>query len=199
MKNYFQVLGLDVGASDADIKAAYRRLARTCHPDLCGPASANRFAELGEAYRFLSDRLKRAALEHDLLASAKTAEPAARPGNRPEPAGAPRAPRSNALGVGRPHGYAGSPAGRLRTPAHRARALSARRPAAPALPHGHIRAHPPQPRRPRPLTAFGAGKGFYFIRALAFARRLAVGPAPARSDANVFAPAARINCPKKIF
>ena len=79
MKNYFQVLGLDVGASDADIKAAYRRLARTCHPDLCGPASADRFAELGEAYRFLSDRLKRAALEHDLLASAKTAEPAARP------------------------------------------------------------------------------------------------------------------------
>ena len=93
MKNYFQVLGLDVGASDADIKAAYRRLARNCHPDLCGPASADRFAELGEAYRFLSDRLKRAALEHDLLASAKTAEPAARPAKRPEPAVRP-APRA---------------------------------------------------------------------------------------------------------
>lgn len=89
MKNYFQVLGLDVGASDADIKAAYRRLARTCHPDLCGPASADRFAELGEAYRFLSDRLKRAALEHDLLATAKTDAPAA----RPEPAARP-APRA---------------------------------------------------------------------------------------------------------
>ena len=93
MKNYFQVLGLDVGASDADIKAAYRRLARTCHPDLCGPASADRFAELGEAYRFLSDRLKRAALEHDLLASAKTDAPAARPAKRPEPAARP-APRA---------------------------------------------------------------------------------------------------------
>ena len=99
MKNYFEVLELNVGATDADIKAAYRRLARTCHPDLCGAAGEGRFAELSEAYRFLSDRIKRATLELELGSA-----PAARPAEAPRPEE--KAPASDA-------GHTAAPAARI--------------------------------------------------------------------------------------
>ena len=61
-RDYYEVLGLQKGASDDEIKKAYRRLAKTCHPDL-HPNDAEceaKFKELGEAYDILSDADKRA-------------------------------------------------------------------------------------------------------------------------------------------
>lgn len=61
-RDYYEVLGLDKSASEADLKKAYRKLAKECHPDLHpGDAKAEaRFKELGEAYAVLSDADKRA-------------------------------------------------------------------------------------------------------------------------------------------
>lgn len=48
----FSVLGLQPGASEEDAKAAFRRLAKTCHPDLHpnDPNAEKRFKEINEAY-----------------------------------------------------------------------------------------------------------------------------------------------------
>ncbi len=64
MKNYYEILGVSPGSADEDIKAAYRALARKCHPDLGGDPS--RFDEINEAYRFLSDKVRRMALDASL-------------------------------------------------------------------------------------------------------------------------------------
>ena len=61
-RDYYEVLGLKKGASEDEIKKAYRRLAKTCHPDL-HPNDKDceaRFKELNEAYEVLSDSEKRA-------------------------------------------------------------------------------------------------------------------------------------------
>ncbi len=55
-KDYYKILGLKRGASDVEIKAAYRRLARKHHPDV-NPGDINateRFKEINEAYEVLS-------------------------------------------------------------------------------------------------------------------------------------------------
>ena len=56
-KNFYSVLGVPQSASAADIKKAYRKLARAHHPDANpGDAGADkRFKEIGEAYAVLSD------------------------------------------------------------------------------------------------------------------------------------------------
>ncbi len=61
-RDYYEVLGLKKGASDSEIKKAYRQKAKDCHPDLNpGDTVAEaRFKEIGEAYGVLSDGDKKA-------------------------------------------------------------------------------------------------------------------------------------------
>ena len=63
---YYEVLGLSRGASENDLKSAFRRLAKDCHPDANrGDQSAEqKFKELNEAYEVLKDPQKRAAYDH---------------------------------------------------------------------------------------------------------------------------------------
>jgi curved DNA-binding protein CbpA len=56
--NLYETLGVAPGANEADIKAAYRKLAREHHPDKGGDVA--RFQAIEEAYRILSDKAKRA-------------------------------------------------------------------------------------------------------------------------------------------
>ena len=60
-RDYYEVLGVDKGASDADIKKAFRKLARKYHPDVNpGDKEAEeKFKEANEAYEVLSDAQKR--------------------------------------------------------------------------------------------------------------------------------------------
>ncbi|RBY76088.1 molecular chaperone DnaJ [Geodermatophilus sp. TF02-6] len=58
--DYYGVLGLTRGASDSDIKKAYRRLARDLHPDVNpDPEAKERFQEVSRAYQALTDPDKR--------------------------------------------------------------------------------------------------------------------------------------------
>jgi molecular chaperone DnaJ len=61
-KNYYDILGVAKNATDKDIKAAYRKLARKYHPDVNpGNKSAEAtFKEINAAYEVLSDKDKRA-------------------------------------------------------------------------------------------------------------------------------------------
>ena len=61
-RDYYEVLGVERGASDAEIKSAYRRLAKKYHPDLNpGDKEAEAaFKEVNEAYEVLSDDQNRA-------------------------------------------------------------------------------------------------------------------------------------------
>jgi len=60
-KDYYKILGVDKNASEKEIKAAYRKLARQYHPDVNpGDRTAGeRFKEINEAYQVLSDPEKR--------------------------------------------------------------------------------------------------------------------------------------------
>lgn len=59
-KDYYDVLGIKRDATEAQIKSAYRRLARKYHPDVNkAPDSAEKFREATEAYEVLSDAQKR--------------------------------------------------------------------------------------------------------------------------------------------
>lgn len=59
-KDYYKILGITKGASDDDIKKAYRKLALKYHPDKNkSPGAEDRFKEVAEAYEVLSDKTKR--------------------------------------------------------------------------------------------------------------------------------------------
>ncbi len=66
MRDPYQVLGVSKGASEAEIKSAYRRLAKKLHPDANkhDPKAASRFAELNAAYEIAGDEKKRKAFDN---------------------------------------------------------------------------------------------------------------------------------------
>jgi curved DNA-binding protein len=63
-KDYYETLGVEPGAGEAEIKSAYRRLARKYHPDVSKEAGAEeKFKAVNEAYEALRDPQKRAAYD----------------------------------------------------------------------------------------------------------------------------------------
>jgi len=63
-RDYYEVLGVPRGASDDDLKSAFRNLARQYHPDVSSdPNAEEKFKEINEAYAILSDSEKRAAYD----------------------------------------------------------------------------------------------------------------------------------------
>jgi molecular chaperone DnaJ len=63
-RDYYEVLGLDRGASEDEIRRAYRRLAKQYHPDVNKePGAEDHFKEINEAYAVLSDEERRSAYD----------------------------------------------------------------------------------------------------------------------------------------
>lgn len=64
-RDFYDTLGVQKGASEAEIKKAYRRLARDLHPDKNqdDPKAADKFKEVNEAYDVLKDSEKKAAYD----------------------------------------------------------------------------------------------------------------------------------------
>jgi curved DNA-binding protein CbpA len=68
MKNYYEILQIPRNASNNQIKAAFRRLARQYHPDYNpnDPEAVTKFREIEQAYRVLSDKDKRKEYDRSL-------------------------------------------------------------------------------------------------------------------------------------
>ena len=63
-RDYYEVLGLSKGASEDEIKKAYRKMAKKYHPDINKePGAEEKFKEINEAYEVLSDPQKKATYD----------------------------------------------------------------------------------------------------------------------------------------
>lgn len=89
-KDYYEVLGVEKGASEEELKKAYRRLAKQYHPDLHpnDKEAEEKFKEINEAYDVLKDPDKRARYDNSvfpvwirILAAERGAIPLAAPGS----------------------------------------------------------------------------------------------------------------------
>ncbi|KAL6345341.1 hypothetical protein AAG906_015824 [Vitis piasezkii] len=67
----YEILGIPMGATSQEIKSAYRKLARVCHPDVAAisrkDSSADEFMRIHAAYSTLSDPEKRADYDRSLF------------------------------------------------------------------------------------------------------------------------------------
>ena len=79
MKNYYEILQISRHASNNQIKAAFRRLARQYHPDYNpnDPEAVTKFREIEQAYRVLSDKEKRKEYDRSLSPEIPTFHPSA--------------------------------------------------------------------------------------------------------------------------
>ncbi|MFI5262598.1 MAG: DnaJ domain-containing protein, partial [Candidatus Limnocylindrales bacterium] len=63
-RDYYEILGVPRGATDDEVKKAFRKLAQQWHPDVnTTAAAAERFKEINEAYQVLSDPQRRQAYD----------------------------------------------------------------------------------------------------------------------------------------
>ncbi|MBQ9732413.1 MAG: J domain-containing protein [Alphaproteobacteria bacterium] len=70
-KNLYHILGVSKSSSEAEIKSAYRKLARKYHPDLNkdNPEAAEKFKEISSAYDILGDKEKRQKYDNNEIDS----------------------------------------------------------------------------------------------------------------------------------
>jgi molecular chaperone DnaJ len=84
MKDPYRLLGVPRGATEDDVRKAYRRLARENHPDANpdDPAAEDRFKEIQQAYEVLSNPVKRKAYDERSQPSRRRRTAASRTGGR---------------------------------------------------------------------------------------------------------------------
>eukprot|EP00127_Corallochytrium_limacisporum_P000988 Clim_evm72s33 gene=Clim_evmTU72s33 len=68
-KNHYEALGVPRRATEKEIKSRYYALARELHPDAGNKAESERFTEVSEAYKILSDRHARALYDYEMTAT----------------------------------------------------------------------------------------------------------------------------------
>ena len=99
MRDPYEVLGLAKSASAAEVKSAFRKLAKKFHPDQSKePRAKERFAEIGSAYEIVGDSAKRAAFDRGEI----------------DAEGKPRAPQFEGFGFGGDPGGRSAGAGNFR-------------------------------------------------------------------------------------
>lgn len=99
MNDPYAILGVPRDASDEAIKKAYRKLAKKYHPDLNrgNPEAEQKFKEIGDAYRILSDKTARA--DYEKTARKAADEQKAKEREKRAKTASARAPRGEAFDI----------------------------------------------------------------------------------------------------
>lgn len=81
LTDYYEVLGIAPNASSAEVKQAYRKLAKKYHPDTNGgdPQAAERFKQVHEAYKVLGNEESRTAYQSQSRTTRASGEPPEKP------------------------------------------------------------------------------------------------------------------------